>query len=153
MVSVDPGDPHVGVAVWSRSSVDAVEWQLETAVETTPNAFLDDLFDRCQKSQGGFVVAYERFLLRGGRAALAQTGSELGVVQTIGALKWIARACSTEVIGVTPSERASARARMRGVGFPFPRGATDHARDAAAVGAYAVGWSATWSTLAPEARL
>lgn len=141
VLAIDPGDPHVGVAIWYG---EGESWTLDSAVEMLPDQALDYEWNQCYR---GVVteVAYERFRLRGGIGALQLAGSELEVVQVIGVIKWIAKRFDIPVHGYTNSDRSAALVRMRSRGFSFPKKAGGHGRDAAAVGAVHIGWRATWS--------
>lgn len=138
LASVDPGDPHVGTAVWELH--DGL-WMCVSAKEVTPERFADSLnkllargmFDR---------VAYEAFRLGGGQEALMQRGSVMPAAETIGQLKLLCRWYGILPEPVERDPRKATLTRMKAVKWAFPRGCGNHVRDAIAVGAHATGWRA-----------
>lgn len=93
LVSIDPGDIHVGVAVWDYGTVaqdeegrDADAWVCQNAFETRPVPFLRALQVACAS---GIIrtVVFERFVLEPTRA-MALVGTDLETSQMIGAIKF-----------------------------------------------------------------
>lgn len=94
-VSVDPGDRHVGVALWHGPVC-------FKAYETEPDAFVDELVTMIHRD-GLALVAYERFLLRGELMA-QQQGSEFFTSQLIGATRHLCRRAKIDCVGYRPRD-------------------------------------------------
>lgn len=138
LLSIDPGAPHVGAALWVEYDG---RWVCRRARELTPEEYGDLIRDFCDNRKVE-LVAYETFRLGGGQEALQQKGSTFGTVECIGLARHF---CRWNGIGFIPIERGVRRAtlmRMKAVRWGFPRGASDHVRDAIAVGASALNWRA-----------
>ena len=89
--SVDPGDVHVGLAVWSGA-------RCREAVETRPDDMVDRLVDVQPRPA---LLVLEAFALRGNLMA-EQQGSEFLTSQLIGALRHVCRRAQIPVIMQTP---------------------------------------------------
>lgn len=139
LLSIDPGDPHVGVALWVEN--DDGRWRCRRAREMTPVEFADALE---QLLSGGKIqrVAYEVFALGGGQEALYQKGSTFGTVEVIGTARTLCRWHGIEMEPVSRARRKSTLTRMKAVRWKFPPGAPTHVKDAIAVGATALDWRA-----------
>lgn len=85
VLSVDPGDKHVGVALWAYEEDKG--WICESAQETTVAEFVD-ILEVGLKGGGIGCVVYEIFQLYGDKAQ-AQTGSEFETSQLIGVIKYL----------------------------------------------------------------
>ncbi len=86
VITVDPGDEHVGVAVWGwvhRTK----RWQCDLAQEVTPMEFVRLLEDHLYKDQTALVV-FETFQLYADKAG-QQTGSDFPTPQLIGIIKYL----------------------------------------------------------------
>jgi len=86
MVTVDPGDRHVGVAYWTFEDG---AWGCEHAQEMEPEQFTDYLRTHLVTGAIGTVV-YESWQLYGDKAA-EQVGSEMLTSQLIGVIKYLVR--------------------------------------------------------------
>lgn len=139
LLAIDPGDPHVGLAFWQLVGG---RWRCEKAREVTPERYADALYAMFNKDQL-HRIACEKFQLGGGQEALRQAGSTFGTVECIGWARHLCRLHDVPFELVTRSQRANAVKRMKAIGWRFPRGASDHIRDAIAVGAFATGWRAS----------
>lgn len=139
LLAFDPGDPHVGVSLWHRP--DGGRWECLKAKEMTPDQFADLIFDVTANGRIT-AMAYEIFRLGGGQEALRQQGSTFGTVELIGLARHHARWASIDFQGFERGNRASALKRMKAVRWQFPRGCSDHVRDACAVGACYTRWTA-----------
>lgn len=93
--SVDPGDVHVGLSMWSG----AVCFD---SYETTPNDLVDLLVAQASCGELG-LVAYEAFNLRGA-LAMQQQGSEFLTSQLIGAIRHICRRAGVPTVSYRPSD-------------------------------------------------
>lgn len=95
--SIDPGESKCGVAIFQNA-------RCVQAVRSVPEECLDKLWEhlgyRAPSARPAGIVL-ERFALRGDLAA-AQTGSELGTVQMIGAIRWMCRQTQTPLVMQTP---------------------------------------------------
>lgn len=135
LLAVDPGDKHVGVALFKSdpwSCVDALEMDPPGFLVWLANGMLHGTFD---------IVVYERFILEAARAPML-VGSELETSQMIGAIKWIFEQCSTNnawpnyqpvLVGQTNKIKAPTRGvlRSRGIKSTAKRlKAGSHAADA-----------------------
>lgn len=114
MLFIDPGDVHVGHAVFTE--VDD-GWLCTETFETSPEE--SELFVKEAMERDSFgVIGFERFKLFG-HLALAQTGSEFRASQMIGVVKFLYRTLNPECELVTqdPSCQpiAQALAEKRGV--------------------------------------
>lgn len=90
MWAVDPGDVHVGLAIFERG--DTGLWRCVDACELTPDEFL--LLLAQQMVQGTIdILVYERFILEPDQAAKL-AGTEMETSQMIGAIKWIHGQCA-----------------------------------------------------------
>lgn len=85
VVSVDPGDKHVGVAIWGHDPQQG--WTCEAAQEMTVPEFVS-MLETGLKLGGIGCVVYEIFQLYGDKAQ-AQTGSEFETSQLIGVIKYL----------------------------------------------------------------
>lgn len=140
LLSVDPGDPHVGVALWVRSGP-RDRWRCTRAREMLPEAYADSvvkIIDGCQVD----AVAMEAFRLGGGQEAMYQKGSSFGMVELIGLTRHHCRWVGMPFVLVPRDQRSNTLKRMKTVKWGFPRGAGGHVWDAIAVGARVLGWSA-----------
>lgn len=100
--AIDPGESKCGVAVF-------VEGHCAQAVKSTPDQCLDKLWEHLSRPPDatrpvGLVV--EQFALRADLAA-AQTGSQMGTSQMIGAIRWMARHHGVPVHMQTPRQAHS----------------------------------------------
>lgn len=138
LLSFDPGDPHVGVALWVQTGD---RWICRRAREHTPNEFID-ILRRLLAEAKIQRVAYEVFALGGEQEAMMQKGSTFGMVEVIGSARHECRLYDIDLEPVQRSRRKSALTRMRAVGWKFPRGAPSHVKDAIAVGAVVLDWRA-----------
>lgn len=85
MVAIDPGDVHVGLAIFEVTD----HPRCTLAMETTPEGILDFLMFGC----AGILaeVVYEQFILEPARAPML-VGTELETAQLIGAIKYAVHA-------------------------------------------------------------
>jgi hypothetical protein len=143
MVSIDPGDIHVGVAVWDEGTVahdeedhDVDAWICQDAFETRPVPFLRAL--QVAVGSGAVqTVVFERFVLEPERVQ-ASVGSDMLTSQMIGAIKFAVNG-RCEVIGQTNQIKNPTRSvlRRRGVKSVAKRNkAGGHAFDAELHGAH-----------------
>jgi hypothetical protein len=96
MISVDPGDRHVGWCEWLNGvPVTMIEHDPKSALKR-----LETVVDRLD------LLVYERFLLYGWLAA-QQVGSEFLTAQLIGAIKWECDKHGVPVVGQTASQAKS----------------------------------------------
>jgi hypothetical protein len=124
--SVDPGEVHVGIAVWMH---DELNW----AEEWTPKQLRGQLFD-AQPS----LIIIEAFSLRSPRWSNAQARQAVETIKLIGGVHALAELFGAVVVEQQPSVRATAQAS------PFWRDlqalnivpANSHARSAVAHGVY-----------------
>lgn len=91
MLFLDPGDVHVGHAVFEQAEHG---WHCTDTFESSPEVAEAMLHDVIREDQFS-VIGYERFRLFG-HLALAQTGSEFRASQLIGVLKFLHRTYSPE---------------------------------------------------------
>lgn len=84
---IDPGDVHVGIAVFDEIAPE--EWAARLVTEVTPQES-EDLVAAKVSQPTLIVLGWERFRLYG-HLATQQTGSEFYTSQLIGAYKFIAR--------------------------------------------------------------
>jgi hypothetical protein len=137
MVSIDPGDIHVGVAVWDCADP-YEEWVCQDAFETRPVPFLRAL----QVAVGSGIVqtvVFERFVLEPERVQ-ASVGSDMLTSQMIGAIKFAVNG-RCEIVGQTNQIKNPTRSvlRSRGIKSVAKRNkAGGHAFDAELHGAYHV---------------
>ena len=92
LISIDPGDKHVGVAWFSnRESISAPErgWACVDTMEWEPEPFAD-WFQGLVDTDKIDIVVFEKFRLYPDKAA-QQTGSEFETSQLIGIIKYIVR--------------------------------------------------------------
>lgn len=91
LVAFDPGDVHVGMALFSPEGGPASSkgWRCLYAIEVTPERAADDLADLMLQNKVT-DVAIEQWLLYPDKAA-QQAGSEMLSSQLIGVLKYIVR--------------------------------------------------------------
>src|ERR1017187_2812754 len=78
VIAVDPGDAHVGVAIWRNRKVCAAEYAADMCLGKFSHLILQ--LD---------VVVVEEFRLYPGKAS-AQSWSPMATAEMIGAMKWIA---------------------------------------------------------------
>lgn len=97
MISVDPGDVHVGVAFWT--CIDG-QWGCDYAKEMKPEEFEDYLQVHLASGAIGTVV-YESWQLYADKAG-QQVGSEMGASQLIGVIKFLVRKTATNWPGDAP---------------------------------------------------
>lgn len=84
MVSIDPGDVHVGVAAWHRT---LEAWECTLAVEMTPETAVEYLSRELLQGRVDLVVV-EDFRLQPDKA-MAQVGSDMPTAQLIGVIKYL----------------------------------------------------------------
>lgn len=101
--AIDPGESKCGVAIFH-------EGRCVQALRSVPEECLDKLwehvgYDLASPSRPAGVVL-ERFALRADLAA-QQTGSELGTVQMIGAVRWMTRHRGVPLMMQTPYQAHS----------------------------------------------
>jgi hypothetical protein len=93
MVTIDPGDRHVGWVEWvDGRPVNAIEYEPDKAMDR-----LEAVVDRLD------LLVYERYLLYGWLAA-QQVGSEFATSQLIGAIKHVCRRQHVPVVGHTAAQ-------------------------------------------------
>lgn len=99
--SIDPGESKCGVAVF-------VQGRCAQAVRSTPDECLDKLWEHLSYSgrTRPVGIVLEQFALRADLAA-AQTGSQMGTSQMIGAIRWMARHHGVPVHMQTPRQAHS----------------------------------------------
>jgi len=121
-VAVDPGDRHVGIAVWALTDTTAWETDAEFAVDEIAELL------KTWSLPSRKVLVVEEFRLYAGKAQ-AQSWSPMETSQMIGALKWVAKECGVEVVeqGAGIKKPTAAQLKARGV---MLRGRGGHARDA-----------------------
>lgn len=106
--AIDPGESKCGVAIFHRGSC-------VQALRSVPEECLDKLWEHLGHSTSGPTrpagIVLERFALRADLAAM-QTGSELGTVQMIGAIRWMCRARGVPLMMQTPSQAHSVEKRL-----------------------------------------
>lgn len=146
LLSFDPGDPHVGWAIWELLPDQlsfGERWKCMQAGELTPEGFIDMLRDELELNDvNPFTrVAGEEFKLFAD-VAMQQTGSSFGTVEVIGAARHLCRWANMPFELVTPSNRDACFTKMKAVGYRFPKDAAGHAKSAICVGAVATGWRA-----------
>lgn len=140
LFSFDPGAPHVGIAMWEYSETEG-RWVCFQAKECTP----DEFEAYCKRfTERGLIsaMAYEIYRLGGGEEAARQLGSTFPTVECIGIAKHYCRLHGIPITGCERGERRATLKRMRAVGWKFPRGSSDHVKDAIAVGATILEWRA-----------
>ena len=120
--SVDPGEVHVGVAMWQDD-------QLETAVEMTPR----ELLGMVQDYQPPLIVI-EAFSLRSTRWTGAQSKQAVETLKLIGGVEALALMYGGRVIEQQPSVRHVAQKSPWWKNLTVP--ANPHVRSAAAHGLY-----------------
>lgn len=89
IVAVDPGDEHVGTAVFTPDGRRTEGHRVVCVQEYTPDDWLDVMAYMLIAGKMKTLV-YERFLLDGALAR-EQTGSEFVTVQLIGVMRWMVR--------------------------------------------------------------
>lgn len=91
LVSVDPGDVHVGVAFFVRDSEAEFGWRCTETMEFSPPDFEDWLANRFVEcpDEWEFLV-YEKFRLYEDKAG-EQTGSEFPTSKLIGVIEFLGR--------------------------------------------------------------
>lgn len=129
-VSIDPGDSHVGFAVWNGP-------RCVRAVEMDPNGVVLEL-EAMVKGDLALIVC-EKFQLYG-FAAQQQAGSDFKTPQLIGVIKYIGRRNNVPVVMQMPSfGNAKAMLKVNEIKEKGPRwwtsyGHGGHAKDAEAHG-------------------
>lgn len=120
IVSIDPGDIHVGVATWVYGAIDQDEndqdvdgWICEYAFETQPVPFLRALQVACGSGMIDTVV-FERFVLEPTRAPML-VGTDLETAQMIGAIKFAVNG-RAELVGQTNKIKIPTRSLLRSSG-------------------------------------
>ncbi len=97
-ITIDPGDKHVGMAVWQRENcVSTHELSPDQALRTLDYMTSPDFW------KPPSLVVYERFALDPRRAG-QQSGSEFGTSQMIGVIKWLCQKAKVECVGYTNSQ-------------------------------------------------
>lgn len=135
IMTVDPGDRHVGVAVWEY--LDPSGWHCAIAIERTPLEFERELIDAMEKGLVG-VVVIEDFRLDGSLAAKL-AGSRMETAKLIGVVEYLGRHYGVPVVlqdrqiktptrNILRARKTKSRARMSKAG--------DHAFDAELHGHY-----------------
>jgi len=89
LVAVDPGDVHVGVALFGR---DALGWECVGAMEMTPEGFEDWLAEELIRATVDILVVEEWKLFPDHGE---QVGSDMPTSQLIGAIKFMWRSCKS----------------------------------------------------------
>lgn len=95
LVAIDPGDAHVGFAVFV---MDGAHPACAAAVELTPDEAADRLAGMIARNEL-HAVAVEKFTLYAEKA-LAQVGSEMQTPELIGVIKYLVRTHNEYVRGV-----------------------------------------------------
>lgn len=140
LLAIDPGDPHVGLAMWQRETPDD-RWVCTQAKEVTPDEFRD-IVQRFTSQRLVGRVGYEVFRLAGGQEAAQQKGSTFKTVEVIGIARGYCESAGISFDGCERGERRATLKRMRAIGWRFPPGSPTHVKDAIAVGATLLGWRA-----------
>ena len=145
VLSIDPGAVHCGVAVWVRD--EASLWSCVSAVEMTPEDCVDFVRDEITVPDfvNGFPttvpneVIIEGFWLKGGIAALQQSGSEMETTEVIGTIRHLCRWAGVPFQKVANGQEAIIT-RLDSVGYKWTsHGHGGHAKDAEAVGVRGLG--------------
>ena len=121
LVAVDPGDKHVGIAIWDRSlgpGMRSWEQDAETALGVLEKEFV----------VGVQQLVVEKFRLYPDKAG-AQSWSPMLTAEMIGALKWMANLYKIPVCeqGASIKKVSRAQCKARGLEWKDPSG---HATDA-----------------------
>lgn len=139
IIAVDPGDVHVGVAIFGREQE---QWQCTEVFEMQPEEFeewLTDVFQQARADIRALVV--ESFGLFPDKAA-QQAGSQMPTAQLIGAIKYIRRRLNyerqggiyVELVMQQPDIKKPAFAICRKSGYEFTADRLEvpgqHVRDA-----------------------
>lgn len=140
LLSFDPGDPHVGLAMWQYSETEE-RWICTQAKEVEPVEFRA-VVKRLTGRHLVDRVAYEIFRMTGGQEAMYQKGSTFKTVEVIGAARDYCDTAGVPLIGCERGERRATLKRMRAIGWRFPPGSPAHVKDAIAVGATVLQWRA-----------
>jgi len=91
LISVDPGDVHVGVAFFDEDPNSPHGWVCTGTQEMTPDEFADSLADTfLDQDEGWRFLIYEKFRLYADKAK-QQTGSEFPTAKLIGVIEWLGR--------------------------------------------------------------
>jgi len=136
IVSVDPGEAHVGMAVGVGLGFTSEHDELAMSFETTPAIALRALHTAITCGWID-VLVIEDFRLQPDKA-MAQTGSDMPTSQMIGALKWmlIHNAIQTDrmnlpkLIMQPPSLKKTTASVLKHYGIRAATRGSDHARDA-----------------------
>lgn len=141
MIAIDPGSVHVGVAQFRRSVNSHSHYDV-WAKELEPDQTINWLWDILENlpllpdaSKLQPLIAYEGFRVRSGTPL---GGSNLVVVQMIGAIRAIANRYGAPLIEVSPPNRSATLTRISRIAHPWA-GVGNHAHDAQAVGVSALG--------------
>lgn len=123
---MDPGEKHVGVAIWN-------EYALVAAMETTPTIVLSQIV----KYEPSLIVI-EAFSLRSTRWTNAQAVQAVATLKLIGAIEYAVDCYNGLVVEQQPSVRHTAQQSpfWRDLQKVRPVPANSHARSAVAHGLY-----------------
>lgn len=124
IISIDPGDSHVGFAVWEHGEL--IRW-----VKLSPQATISEL-ESVQGLDILSTVVVESYRLYPWLAH-QQGYSALKTPQLIGVIKYLAWKSGADVVEQNATIKAKAFAGMAMAGFTMPR-TNQHVRDAIAHG-------------------
>jgi RNase H-fold protein (predicted Holliday junction resolvase) len=133
LIALDPGDKHVGVALFERRPDTLLRWACIVAYEMGPTEAVDSLADMLRDGDLDTIV-YERFALYLDKAA-EQAGSTMETAQMIGVIRYLHRTLADHTKVALVEQPASIKkptrslVKRRGIKPVAPKTAGDHARD------------------------
>lgn len=128
LVAVDPGEEHVGIALFDMELPD--EWWVQTALTLAPDAAIDRLWDMMLQRQIRHLVVEEWRVHPGNSGAAWSTCK---TAEVIGALRYRARSLDTPFDTIPPRVKKPMGGWVRRTNTPLI-GDTVHARDAELIG-------------------
>lgn len=137
-LSVDPGAPHVGIAIWKPCDGG---WYCAWGQETTPDDYVDRLWKSLNQIFTLSWVAMESFHLFPDKAK-QQTGSSFPMVELIGTTRQLCRIFHVDFRTYTPDERNATFEKAKARGYGYLPDAPGHVKSAVSVGLCRVGWTA-----------
>jgi len=123
VIAVDPGDRHVGLAIWAEG----YWWTEEVDADEAATVVDGKLYD-IGGGRTAMTLVLEEFRLYPDKAG-AQAYSPMETAQMIGALKWIAKERGAQVVEQGAGIKKATRAQLGARGIKLV-GTGSHARDA-----------------------
>jgi hypothetical protein len=123
VIAVDPGDVHVGVAIWRTGKVEAREVGAVIAVTALNRLML------ASRNEGEVRLVIEDFRLYPGSAP-SLSWSPMKTAEMIGALKWVAEQQGVIVTMQGADIKNPTKRQLKARGIRSTTGVSNHANDA-----------------------